>query len=70
MDRRQQTRNAFWEWFLGELGYEPKNEWDGGRSWINGPTYIVLVQADNPEHSFDRRASGVTNYSGVDGHDQ
>lgn len=50
---------AFWDWFLGQLGYEPKNEWDGGRSWINSPTYIVLVQADNPEHSFDRRAPGL-----------
>jgi catechol 2,3-dioxygenase-like lactoylglutathione lyase family enzyme len=49
----------FWDWLLGELGYEPKNEWDGGRSWINGPTYLVLVQADESDHPFDRRAAGL-----------
>lgn len=49
---------AFWGWLLGELGYEPKNEWDGGRSWINGPTYVVLVEADS-DHPFDRRAPGL-----------
>lgn len=23
---------AFWEWLLGELGYDRKDAWDGGRS--------------------------------------
>ncbi|WP_290809908.1 VOC family protein [Halovivax sp.] len=51
----------FWDWLLGELGYEPKNDWDGGRSWINGPTYVVLVEAESAhcEHPFDRRAPGL-----------
>lgn len=49
----------FWDWLLGELGYEPKNEWEKGRSWIKGPTYIVLKQAENPEVPFDRTASGL-----------
>jgi catechol-2,3-dioxygenase len=49
----------FWDWLLGELGYEPKAEWDGGRSWINGPTYVVLVQANESGPSFDRRAAGL-----------
>lgn len=49
----------FWDWLLGELGYEPKNEWSGGRSWVNGPTYVVLVQADESEQPFDRRAAGL-----------
>ncbi|TYL38530.1 glyoxalase [Natronococcus pandeyae] len=49
----------FWDWLLDELGYEPKTEWEGGRSWINGPTYVVLVQADESDQSFDRRAAGV-----------
>lgn len=53
------TSLRFWEWFLGELGYERKNEWDGGRSWANGPMYIVLVQADRPDHPFDRQAPGL-----------
>lgn len=48
----------FWDWLLGELGYEPKNDWDGGRSWINGPTYVVLVDAD-AEGEFDRNAPGL-----------
>ncbi|NEU57630.1 VOC family protein [Halorussus sp. MSC15.2] len=50
---------AFWDWLLGELGYEPKNEWDGGRSWVNGPTYVVLVQADGSDAEFDRLAAGL-----------
>ena len=49
---------AFWDWLLGELGYEPKNEWDGGRSWIRGPTYVVVktAEADVP---FNRRGPGL-----------
>ena len=49
---------AFWGWLLGELGYELKNEWDGGRSWIRGPAYVVLktAEADAP---FDRRGAGL-----------
>lgn len=49
----------FWDWFLGRLGYEQKDEWDGGRSWVNGPTYVVLVSADDPGGSFDRGSPGL-----------
>lgn len=49
----------FWGWLLGELGYEPKEEWNGGRSWIKGPTYVVLGQADKSDHPFDRQAAGL-----------
>ena len=52
------TSLPFWDWLLGELGYEPKNDWDGGRSWINGPTYVVLVDAD-AAGKFDRNAPGL-----------
>lgn len=48
----------FWEWLLDDLGYEPKNDWGNGRSWINGPTYVVLVQADST-HPFDRNGPGL-----------
>jgi catechol 2,3-dioxygenase-like lactoylglutathione lyase family enzyme len=50
---------GFWGWLLGELGYEPKAEWDGGCSWVNGPTYVVLVRADAREQPFDRRGPGL-----------
>ena len=49
----------FWGWLLGALGYEPKNEWESGRSWINGPTYVVLVEADDEGPAFDRNAPGL-----------
>ncbi|WP_313694950.1 VOC family protein [Halorarum halobium] len=49
----------FWDWLLGELGYEPKKDWESGRSWINGPTYVVLVRAGETDHPFDRRAAGL-----------
>lgn len=49
----------FRAWLLDELGYEPKNEWDGGRSWIKGPTYVVLKRAANSDQPFDRQAPGL-----------
>ncbi|MFC6960904.1 VOC family protein [Halocatena marina] len=49
----------FWAWLLTELGYEQNNEWDGGRSWSNGPTYIVIKQADISDDPFDRQAPGL-----------
>lgn len=49
----------FWDWLLSELGYELKNEWEGGRSWLNDSTYIVLVQADDSDCPFDRQAAGL-----------
>ncbi|ASK61140.1 hypothetical protein CFK37_02500 [Virgibacillus phasianinus] len=36
----------FWSWFLQELGYQAFQEWDGGKSFKLGETYIVFVQAD------------------------
>lgn len=50
---------AFWSWLLGELGYEAKNDWENGRSWIKGPTYIVLKRATTADHPFDRQAAGL-----------
>jgi catechol 2,3-dioxygenase-like lactoylglutathione lyase family enzyme len=49
----------FWDWLLGKLDYELKNDWANGRSWVNGPTYVVLVQAEATDHPFDRRAAGL-----------
>ncbi|MGE7766056.1 VOC family protein [Peribacillus sp. NPDC096540] len=36
----------FWGWFLEELGYEPFQEWESGKSWRIGEMYIVFVQAE------------------------
>ena len=36
----------FWGWFLDEMGYEPFQEWESGRSWRLGEMYIVFVQAE------------------------
>lgn len=36
---------ASWGWLLGELGYEPYQEWPDGRSWRAGATYIVVEQS-------------------------
>jgi catechol 2,3-dioxygenase-like lactoylglutathione lyase family enzyme len=36
----------FWGWLLEELGYSSFQEWEGGRSWKLGETYIVFVQAE------------------------
>ncbi len=37
----------FWGWLLEELGYSPFQEWDSGRSWKLGETYLVFVQAED-----------------------
>lgn len=34
-----------WTWLLGELGYEPFQEWPAGRSWRLHETYIVIEQS-------------------------
>ena len=49
----------FWDWFLTELGYERKNDWENGRSWIAGPTYVVVKQAGESDDPFDRDAPGL-----------
>ncbi|MBD8521594.1 VOC family protein [Lysinibacillus fusiformis] len=36
----------FWGWFLEELGYQPFQEWESGRSWKIDDTYIVFVQTN------------------------
>lgn len=37
----------FWGWFLEGLGYEPYQDWDTGKSWKLGDTYIVFVQVED-----------------------
>lgn len=51
----------FWSWLLGELGYDPYQEWDGGRSWRLGPTYLVLVEAPARyrDEGYHRRHPGL-----------
>lgn len=34
-----------WGWLLSELGYTSYQEWDHGRSWRLGSTYIVVEQS-------------------------
>src|SRR5699024_3630251 len=37
----------FWGWLLEELGYTMFQEWESGRSWRLGDTFIVFVQAED-----------------------
>lgn len=46
---------AFWEWFLTALGYDRYQDWDEGRSWRHGPTYVAVSNAET-EGPFDRHA--------------
>jgi catechol 2,3-dioxygenase-like lactoylglutathione lyase family enzyme len=36
---------ASWGWLLGELGYAQFQDWEDGRSWRAGATYIVVEQS-------------------------
>jgi RimJ/RimL family protein N-acetyltransferase/catechol 2,3-dioxygenase-like lactoylglutathione lyase family enzyme len=56
-----QRSAEFWGWFLSLLGYEPYQEWEGGRSWRLGDTYLVFVQVEERyKHSpYHRRHVGL-----------
>ncbi|WP_406311241.1 VOC family protein [Streptosporangium sp. NBC_01639] len=34
-----------WGWLLGEMGYQPFQEWDDGRSWAQDGVYVVVEQS-------------------------
>lgn len=34
-----------WGWLLTRLGYDPYQDWENGRSWRLGPTYLVVEQS-------------------------
>lgn len=48
-----------WDWLLGELGYEPFQRWDDGRSWRLGDLYVVLESAPL-DGTNDRRRPGLS----------
>jgi catechol 2,3-dioxygenase-like lactoylglutathione lyase family enzyme len=49
-----------WGWLLGELGWQPFQEWPAGRSWRHGGTYVVLEQSRALSGSVhDRLAPGL-----------
>ncbi|MEL6892572.1 MAG: VOC family protein [Actinomycetota bacterium] len=51
---------ATWGWLLTELGYEHYQEWDDGRSWRLGPTYLVIeASPDRSGGRHDRRRPGL-----------
>lgn len=39
------TARVTWGWLFERLGYEPFQEWEGGRSWRLGPGYVVLEES-------------------------
>ncbi|MGH2806659.1 MAG: VOC family protein [Actinomycetota bacterium] len=51
----------FYSWFLERLGYKVYQEWDQGRSWKLGPTYIVVAAVDERHRGrvFHRRGPGL-----------
>lgn len=52
---------AFWGWFLEELGYEPFQEWENGKSWKNSISYIVFVQTEKKymDIPYHRKSTGL-----------
>lgn len=36
----------FWSWFLKSLDYDLYQDWNDGKSWKLGDTYIVFVQVE------------------------
>ncbi|SDC25502.1 Catechol 2,3-dioxygenase [Sanguibacter gelidistatuariae] len=51
---------AHWGWLLTELGYQPFQDWPGGRSYRLASTYIVVEQSpDLASDEHDRRRPGL-----------
>ncbi|WP_214715258.1 VOC family protein [Exiguobacterium sp. s151] len=50
-----------WDWLFTELGYTVYQQWDEGRSYRFGPTYLVFVQteADHLEPPYHRKRTGL-----------
>jgi catechol-2,3-dioxygenase len=47
-------------WLLGELGYEPYQDWPDGRSWRKGATYLVVEASPaRTAESHDRHRPGL-----------
>jgi catechol 2,3-dioxygenase-like lactoylglutathione lyase family enzyme len=48
----------FWRWLLGQLGFDPYEQWDGGESFLCSDFYVVLRQA-NREERFEEGRAGL-----------
>jgi len=49
-----------WGWLPGELGYQPFQDWPGGRSWSLADTYIVVEESpDLTGGEHDRHRPGL-----------
>ncbi|MFG3058439.1 VOC family protein [Streptomyces sp. NPDC048231] len=51
---------ASFGWLLQALGYSVHQNWDGGRSWLLGPTYLVVERSpDLTAERHDRCRAGL-----------
>jgi catechol 2,3-dioxygenase-like lactoylglutathione lyase family enzyme len=49
-----------WGWLLGELGWQPFQRWEDGRSWRLGETYLVVERSPAMSGTaHDRLAPGL-----------
>jgi len=49
-----------WGWLLGRLGWTPYQEWERGRSWRAGTTYLVVEESTAMTATVhDRRRPGL-----------
>ncbi|MGP4013194.1 VOC family protein [Streptomyces sp. 4N124] len=49
-----------WGWLLGGLGYHLYQEWEHGRSWRHGATYLVVEQSSAmTDGAHDRMRPGL-----------
>ncbi|MEU7894991.1 VOC family protein [Nonomuraea sp. NPDC049152] len=47
-------------WLFTRLGYEPFQNWEGGRSWRHGATYIVVEESPaRVREPYDRMRPGL-----------
>ena len=56
-----EASQTFWGWFLGELGYQPYQDWPQGFSYRLESTYLVFVATEKPHQSppYHRKRTGL-----------
>lgn len=56
---------GFWGWFLEELGYQPFQVWDEGRSWKKDEMYLVFVQTKEQfvSEGYHRGRTGLNHFA-------
>ncbi|MBO0810823.1 MAG: VOC family protein [Microlunatus sp.] len=60
-----------WDWLFGQLGWEPYQRWDGGKSWrADDGSYVVIEESPDLEAAgYSRLRPGINHLAVTAGRD-